>query len=645
MSDTPDDQGRNPATAHTIAAQEAFAAMLPPDDPADFERAQRGFIAKREATEIANENSGGAAALLPISWDTSRWDFVHGDAPETVNASLWRQAKLNGEHGLFEIIPGFYQVRSHDTSCTTFIRGTEGWVVIDPLTTIETGRSALELVQEHLEDLPVTALVFTHSHVDHYGGALGMVDRADVEAGKIPVVAPEGFLHAAVAENVAAGPAMGRRAMYQFGMLLPWDERGHVDQGLGKGVPVGQITMLAPTVDITHTGQELTLDGVRFEFQLTPDTEAPAEMHFYFPDFKLLCLAENCTGTMHNVLTLRGAVVRDALAWSRYIEEAIDRYGDEVEACFASHSWPHWGREEVIDYLTKQRDLYRWLHDETMRMVNLGHTPDEVADLIELPPGLWAEWSCHGYYGTVSHNVRAVYQRYLGFYDGHPSSLNPYPPEQSAERYVEFMGGMDNLLANAQRSYDDGDYRWVAQVMRHAVFADPTNQPARDLQAAAFEQLGYQAEAGPWRDVYLTGAQELRTGTLDFPVIARPLLDAVRGMTLHQIFDYLAVRLDGVAAADAGDFDFVWSVTDTDESVGVSISNGTLHARAGRTPANPVATVSAEREVLNALVSAGDTLAMAIEAGDASVDGDQAKVTALWELLTHFKMFYAIIEP
>ncbi|NNE74587.1 MAG: MBL fold metallo-hydrolase [Acidimicrobiales bacterium] len=645
MSIERDEQGRNPATDHTIASQQAFASTLPPDDPRDTERATRGFIASREQTEIANENTTGAAQWMPVAWDTARWAFVDGDAPDSVNPSLWRQAKLNGVHGLFEIIPGFYQVRSHDTSCTTFIRGTEGWVVIDPLTTIETAKSALELVHEHLENLPVTAVVYTHSHVDHFGGCLGMIDRADVEAGKIPIVAPEGFLHAAVAENVAAGAAMGRRATYQYGMLLPWDERGHVDQGLGKGVPVGQITMVAPTIDITHTGQELTLDGVRFEFQLTPDSEAPAEMHFYFPDHKLLCLAENCTGTMHNVLTLRGAVVRDALAWSRYIEEALDKYGDEVEACFASHSWPHWGRDDVIDYMTKQRDLYRWIHDETMRLVNLGHTPDEIADMLELPPGLWNEWSCHGYYGTLSHNVRAVYQRYLGFYDGHPSSLHPYPPVESAERYVEFMGGVDALVAKAQQSYDAGDYRWVAQVLRHAVFADPAHEAARHLQADAFEQLGYQAEAGPWRDVYLMGAMELRTGTLDVPAVVRPILENAKGMTLHQIFDYLAIRLDGSGAVELGDFELVWEVTDTADTIGIGVSNGTMHGWVGRVPEAPVATVRAPRSVLDDLVAEGGSIAEAIAAGTATVEGDATKVVALWDLMADFKMFFPIVEP
>ena len=638
-----DEQGRNPATDHTRAVRAAFAERMPADVPLDFENVRRGFIARPDEPVV--ENTGAAADWSPITWDTSRWDFVQGDAPDTVNPSLWRQALLNGEHGLFEVIDGFFQVRSLDASCATFIRGTDGWVVVDPLTTTETARAAYALVREHLEDLPVTAVIYTHSHVDHYGGILGMVDQARIDAGEVPVVAPEGFLAAAVAENVAAGAAMGRRATYQYGMLLNWDERGHVDQGLCKGVPVGSISMVPPTVEITETGQLLTLDGVRIEFQLTPDTEAPAEMHFWFPDHNALCLAENCTGTMHNVLTLRGAVVRDALAWSRYIDEAMERHGDDVEVCFASHSWPRWGRDEVIGHMTRQRDTYRWIHDETMRLANLGHTPDEIAEQVELPPGLWADWSCHGYYGTLSHNVRAVYQRYLGWYDGHPSSLEPYPPGESAVRYVEFMGGMDALLASARRTYDEGDYRWVAQVLRHAVFADPDNQEARALQADAFEQLGYQAEAGPWRDVYLMGAMELRQGTLDVDFAVRPILEAAQGMTVEQVFDYLAVRLDGPAAAGMGDRQFTWTMSDTDDVVRLTLSNGTLHAVVGRSAADPIAEVRGARAVLDELVATGNPLRARVDDGSVEITGDADWVLGLWDLLVDFPMFFPIVEP
>jgi alkyl sulfatase BDS1-like metallo-beta-lactamase superfamily hydrolase len=436
---------------------------------------------------------------------------------------------------------------------------------------------------------------------------------------------------------------MARRATYQYGMLLPWDERGHVDQGLSKGPPVGSISMVPPTVEITETGQELTLDGIRVEFQLTPDTEAPAEMHFYFPDRDVLCLAENCTGTMHNVLTLRGAVVRDALAWSRYIDEAIDRWGERVEVSIASHSWPRWGRDDVVGHMVNQRDLYRWIHDEALRLANLGRHPDEIASEVALPPGLWADWSCHGYYGTVSHNVRGVYQRYLGWYDGHPSSLSPHPPVERARRYVEFMGGMGELIAKARAAYDDGDYRWVAEVMRHAVYAEPADAEARAVQADAFEQLGYQAEAGPWRDVYLMGAQELRTGTfaVDFPV--RPDLDAAAGMSLEQVFDYFAIRLDGPRAAEHAGFEFDWRVDD--EPVRVTVSNGTLHGRPGLTAREPVAVLTSTRAALNEMIAEGTPLRSLVERDDVAAAGDADTLLSLFDLLTDFPMFFPLVEP
>jgi alkyl sulfatase BDS1-like metallo-beta-lactamase superfamily hydrolase len=638
-----DDQGRNPATDHTIAAQREFSDGLPADDPIDHERVTRGFIAHRADPVIPNTSA--AAEWAPNSWNLSNWEFIQGDAPPTVNPSLWRQAKLNGEHGLYEVIEGFYQVRSFDTSVVTFIRGGTGWVVIDPLTTEETARAAFDLVREHLGDLPVNAVIHTHSHLDHYGGVLGVVSRERVEAGLCAIVAPEGFLEAAVSENVAAGAAMGRRALYQYGMLLPWDDRGHVDQGLSKGPPIGSSALVAPTIEITETGQELTLDGIRIEFQLTPDTEAPAEMHFYFPDHKVLCLAENCTGTMHNVGTLRGAVVRDALHWSRYIDDAIEAYGDRLEVSIACHSWPRWGRDDVLEHMATQRDLYRWIHDEAMRLANKGYTPDEIAAEVELPDGLWADWSCHGYYGTVSHNVRAVYQRYLGWYDGHPSSLSPYQPTEAAVRYVEFMGGMETLLANARRSYAEGDYRWVAQVLRHAVFADSGNAEARALQADAFEQLGYQAEAGPWRDIYLMGAQELRQGPmgLDFPFA--PDLEAAAGMNLEQVFDYLAIKLDGPTAAALGHIVFNWKLSDTGEHIRVRLSNGTLQGVVGHVADDPAATVTSTRGALDTMIATGATMEALAGSGDLTIDGDAGAIVVIWEHMESFPLFFNIVEP
>lgn len=647
QSSSPDAFGRNPATAHTVEAQRAFAARLPDDRRHDHDLAARGLIARHEGP-IPNTDP---AALNAVSFDPGNWAFVEGDAPDTVNPALWRQAKLNGVHGLFEVIDGVYQVRGYDTSCVTFVRGSEGWIVIDPLTTTATATVAKRLVDEHLGDRPVRAVIYTHSHIDHYGGILGIVERDRVDSGECAVIAPAGFMRAAVSENVAAQAAMGRRAIYQYGMTLPWDDRGHVDQGLGKGVPFGYNALIPPTLDI-EGDVELTVDGVRIEFQLTPDAEAPAEMHFFFPDLDLLCLAENCTGTMHNVLTLRGALIRDSLAWSKYIDESIVRFGHRTEVTIASHSWPHWGNDEVIAYMRNQRDLYRWMHDEAMRLANLGRTPDEISEEIELPPALWDDWNCHGYYGTLSHNVRAVYQRYFGFYDGHPSSLHPLPPVDSAHRYVEFMGGMDRLLTNARRAYDEGDYRWVAQVLRHAVFADPTNSDARRLQADAFEQLAYVAEAGPWRDVYLTGASELRNGTPPIPNVVRPGLEVARGMTVEQSFDYFSICLDGRAALELPDRVMRWVLVDTGEMPTVELSNGTLKARTGHlAPATEPfdLMISTTRSILADLVGRNLDIGAHLESGAVQVDGggedDERFLRDLFDRMQTFPMFYAIIEP
>ncbi len=632
---------RRPATPHTEAAHRAITERLPWQENSDEERANRGLIAQHLGP-IANQRAGG---IVGVSWDPSNWEFVHGDAPPTVNPSLWRQARLNGVHGLFEVRDGLYQVRGYDTSVVTFVATDSGWFVIDPLTTTETATAAKALVDQHLGVRDVVAIAYTHSHIDHYGGILGIVDRGRIDRQECIVIAPDGFLHAAVEENVVAQAAMGRRATWQYGMTLPWDAQGHVDQGLSKGVPFGTSVLVAPTHVVGATGDRMRIDGLEVEFQLAPDTEAPAEMHLWFPELRALCIAENCTGTMHNVLTLRGALVRDSLSWSRSLDEAMIRYGD-LEVLFASHGWPYWGRDDAFTHLRHHRDLYRWIHDEAMRLTNLGHTPDEIAAAVELPPVLWADWTCHGYYGTLSHNVRAVYQRHFGFYDGHPASLHPHPPVEAATRYVEFMGGMETLLTNARRSYDEGDYRWVVQVLRHAVFADPTNADARSLQADACEQLGYQAEAGPWRDIYLTGAKELREGTpaIEFPV--RPSPESIGGMTPTQVFDYLAVRLDGPAAIELGDHHVVWELTDTGQIVSLELSNGTLHSRVDAPDGVQVsATIRSTRSTLDRLAGAADTFPDAITTGTVTVDGDAALLISLWGMLTTFTMFFPIIEP
>ncbi len=639
---TTDPRAPKAAEAQTRDDLAAFAASLPPDDGSDAANVARGFIATRQEPVIEKLLPN---PWQPVSWDLSKSDFVHGPCPDTVNPALWRQAGFNAQHGLYEVCDGFYQVRGFDTSSVTFIRGDVGWVVIDPLTTQESAAAAYELVTEHLGQRPVTAVIYTHSHLDHYGGILGVVSQERIGAGEVPIVAPDGFLREAVSENVVAAPVMGRRAMYQFGMLLPWSEHHHVDQGLGKGVSTGSSALVPPTIDIVETGQELVLDGVRVEFQLTPESEAPAEMHFYFPDHKALCMAENCTATMHNVLTLRGALVRDALLWSRYIDEALDRWGDEAELVFASHGWPHWGGDDVREYLVNQRDLYRWLHDQAMRLTNLGFTPNEIAARIDLPPGLWADWRCHGYYGTVSHNVRAVYQRYLGFYDGHPSSLEPYEPVEAGKRYVDFMGGMDRLLEQAQASFEAGDHRWVAEVLRHAVFADPSCEEARLLQADAFEQLAYRAESGPWRDIYLTGAQELRNGSLTLESTSRPRPEMVAGMDLQQAFDLIAASLDGPAAVAVSPLTVNWYVTDQDTAVRIELSNGTMHSVPDRTYRTPDVMVRGDRAAIERIIAEGTTLDSLLDDGSLVAEGNVTGLRSLFDCITPFPRFYNIIEP
>ena len=451
-------------------------------DPQDLERVRRGFIAAR--TEPLIDDDHGRKVV-----DTGAYDFLRDDReqPDTVNPHLWRHATLNAHHGLFEVAPNIWQVRGYDISNITFIKGTTGWVVIDPLTADSTAKASLDLLTKHVENRPVTAVIYTHSHADHFGGVLGVTTKADVESGKCQIIAPVGFLHEAIAENVIAGPAMSRRATYQFGRLLPPNPQGHVDCGLGNSVPMAAPSLLAPTHDITRTGEELVIDGVRIVFQLTPETEAPAEMNFFFPDFGWLCMAENCSHTMHNLVPIRGALVRNALNWSKYINESIELFADKTDVLFTSHNWPRWGKQDVREFLILQRDLYRWIHDQTMRFANHGMTSLEIADLLVLPDEFLAQEHTRGFYGDLVHNVKAVYQRYLSWYDGNPANLNKLTPSQAGARYVELAGGVDALLSVAQKYFDAGDYRWVVELVNHVVFAEPTNERARNLQADALE--------------------------------------------------------------------------------------------------------------------------------------------------------------
>lgn len=633
---------RADATAHTIAANRSAAGARVPD-PSDIERARRGHIAS-----LANSTIVGPGGRTVF--DVGAYDFLRrGDSsPDTVNPNLWRHAVLNAHHGLFEVTSGVWQVRGYDISNITFLRGEKGWIVIDPLTSEHTARASLQLINEHVEQRPVTAVIYTHSHADHFGGVLGVTSRAEVDAGKCRIIAPEHFMRETIGENVIAGPAMARRATYQFGPLLPPGPRGHVDCGLGTAVPISPPTLLAPTEDITRTGQELVVDGVRVIFQLTPETEAPAEMNFYFPDLKALCMAENCSHTMHNLVPIRGALVRNALNWSKYINESLQLFGDEATVLFTSHNWPRWENSDVRQFLVLQRDLYKWMHDQTMRLANKGFTPLEIAETLELPEEFQRHEHTRGFYGDLVHNAKAVYQRYLSWYDGNPANLHKHPPAEVGKRYVDLAGGADALLEHASSAFDRGDYRWVAELVNHLVFADPTNARARDLQARALEQLGYQAESATFRNAYLMGAMELRQGPPANPnpnVRARSL---VREMTVDQVFDTISVRtisenLGGVSLATN------WKFTDLrgtpDEQWTLGVSNRTIYSSRGSHTSDAAATVTLARSKFLDIVLQDTTFVDAVKAGDVVIDGDAGALITIFGNLDTFSMGFPIVEP
>lgn len=562
-----------PGPATETTRRRNSAVVVDFDDEIDVAAAERGLVARHETGRI---EKGGRAV-----WDVAHHDFLRTDdpAPDTVHPGLWRQGRLNAIHGLFEVADGVWQARGYDLSNITFIAADSGWLIIDPLTSEECARACLDLANEHLGERPVTAVIYTHSHIDHFGGMLGVTSRRAVHDGDVRVIAPEGFLREAVAENVLAGPIMQRRAMYQFGPLLPYGPRGQVDAGLGKTVPMGTSGLVAPTETIVETGTELDVDGVRIVFQNTPDAEAPSEMNFFFPDRRLLCMAENCTHTLHNLYPIRGAQVRDPLAWSKYVHEAMRSWGAYTDTMFASHHWPRFGHDDVIAFLTLQRDVYRWMHDQTLRLANHGHTPDEISEsLTELPEAFRTQSHVQGYYGTVSHNVRSVYHRYLGWYDGNPAHLHPHPPVEAAHRYVEMMGGPDGVMAGARRAFDEGDYRWTVEVLGHLVFHDPDHRAARALSADAMEQLGYQAESATWRNAYLMGAYELRNGTVKVGRGGPP--PTATGMTGEQLVEMMGVRFDPARFDRVASI--VWHVTDLGDADDgerhrLGVANATIH--------------------------------------------------------------------
>jgi alkyl sulfatase BDS1-like metallo-beta-lactamase superfamily hydrolase len=612
------------------------ADVFPFDDTQDFDDTERGFIAKATTRQIT-------AADGRVVWDLDAYRFLDEPAADTAHPSLWRQGQLLIRDGLFEVVPGIYQLRGFDLSVMSVIEGETGVIVIDPLISKETAAAAWALYQEHRGPRTVVAMIYTHSHIDHFGGVKGVIDEADVDAGRIAVIAPEGFMEEAVAENVFVGTAMGRRSDFMYGAALPKGPAAQIGCGLGQTTSTGEPTLIPPTVDITDTGQELTIDGVRIVFQVTPGTEAPAEMNFYFPDHKALCTAENTSHTLHNIVTLRGAQVRDARRWAAYLTETIDLWGDDLEVVFASHHWPTWGRERSVEFLAMQRDMYAYLHDQTLRLMNLGYVGAEIAEMLEMPPALAEQWHTHGYYGSVSHNVKAVYQRYLGWYDGNPAHLWPHPPVAAAERYVSAMGGADAAVALARTAFDDGDLRWAVEVLNHVLFADEHHAAARALQAEAFERIAFGAENGTWRNVFLVGAKELRDGE---PATAanRGAPDLLGALSVEQMLSSVAIRIDGPKAWDEH-LVLSFVITDLDETYVFELRNGVANHRRTSEAAAGSTTLSLARRTLIGLFTGRVDFAAALADGTIVLDGDPTALGTLVSVIGKTERNFPIVTP
>lgn len=619
-------QTPKPAEPAVAAANRAVLSQLPFADRQDFEDATRGFV-----------------ATTPDSRNPALYDFLKQDAPSSVNPSLWRQAQLNAINGLFKIADGVYQVRGFSLANMTIVEGSTGLIVIDTLSTAGAAREALDLYSAQRSRKPVKAVIYTHSHSDHYGGAKGVARDEDVASGATKVIAPAGFMDAVVSESVTGGNAMARRAQFQFGTPLPRGERGNVDAGLGKWDSRGAAGaggVIAPTDTIEQPIETRTVDGVTMIFQLAPRSEAPSEMHIYLPQSHVLDMAENATHTLHNLLPLRGTEVRDANGWSHYLTEALERFGPDAQVLIAQHHWPVWGNDRVVNRLKVQRDLYKYVHDQTVRLMNQGYGPADIAEVLTMPPGLENEWSARGYYGTLSHDAKAVYQKYLGWYDGNPATLNPLPPAEDAKKYVEYMGGAAAVIARARQDFKAGNFRWVAQVMDQVVYADPANTEARNLAADAFEQLGYVAESATWRNAYLLGAQELRSAT---PATPRPSpgvgADMLHAMPLSLVFDYLATRINGPRAGTSHIL-INWRFTDTRESLATNLEHGALTAVMNKTDPAATATVTTTRPAFEAVI-----LGQRPQNSGISVTGDATQFTALLSMLDTFEAGFTVIEP
>jgi len=638
------------AAQHTVQVNSAVYSLLDFQNTSEYENATRGLIDAPEVLELKDAEG-------TVVWSQAAYRFLedYEKAPDTVNPSLWENTRNNHAYGLFEVCEGIYQVRGYDMSNLTVVKGDTGWILFDPLMSVECSQAAMQLIEQNLGSYPVKAVVISHPHADHFGGILGVMTADEVadrnlsiveqaESGKIPIIVPEGFAQHAIAENVYAGKAMTRRANYQYGVLLEPGVTGTLAQGIGMGQSTGTVSYLAPTYEITATGETLVIDGVEMEFQMTPGTEAPAEMNTWFPQFKALWMAENCTGTLHNLYTLRGAQVRDGAAWAGYITETITRYGDAAEVVFQSHNWPHWGNAALNDYLVNTAAVYKFISDQTLTYINQGYTSDEISNMIELPEPLEKIWYTRQYYGTVAHNAKAVYQKYMGWYDANPVNLNPLTPSESAKKWVEYLGDVDQVLRMAKADFDKGEYQWVAEVTNTIVYADPANEAARLLCADAMEQLGYQAESGPWRNAYLTAALELRFGNqaMNMPQ-PKGGMNILKEMAPAMIFDYMAILMDKQALEEQ-DFTINVTLTDTGEQHVLHVKNGVLLVYENTRKEDADVSVTCPK---NALLYVLSNNAEGI--ASLPVQGDAALLTLLAENMNQFPLAginpFNIVEP
>jgi alkyl sulfatase BDS1-like metallo-beta-lactamase superfamily hydrolase len=621
-----------PASPSTLEFNKNSTASLLWSDKADFANAKRGLIARFPDDGVIKDKNGR------IVWDLSRFTSFIKDgaaAPDTVNPSLWRMAQLLMDAGLYEVVPGVYQVRGADLSNMTIIEGEQGITVYDPLISAETARAALDLYYQNRPRKPVIAVIYSHSHVDHAGGVRGIVDEADVKSGKVKIFAPEGFLENFVAENLFAGTAMGRRASYMYGNLVAPGPQGMATAGLGVTTSNGTITLIAPTDLITRTGEKRVIDGIEYEFLMAPGSE----MMWYLPKFKLINTAEDATHTMHNLYTLRGAKTRDARLWPMYLNQALQMWGDRYEVQITMHHWPTWGNAEITQLIKAQRDIYKFMHDQTLHYANMGYTMDELPNLVTLPQSLANQWPSQGYYGSQSHNVRAVYNYYLGYFDGNPATLNPLPPVEVAGRYVTAMGGPDAVMKLGREAFQKGDYRWGAELVNHLVFAQPDNQQAKNLQADILEQMGYQAESGPWRNFYLSGAEELRHGVKELatPNAASP--DVVAGMSTELVFDYMAVQLDA-KKAEGKTLAVSWIFPDINEKHTLFLENSVLNHWPDYTDAKADVTITVDRATLTKVLTKQLSFEDAVKTGQVKFAGNQAKFGEFMSYLVNLNQYF-----